>query len=100
MSEEAEAAGDMARVVELDYQFHATFGAAAGNALLLEFQETLLHLLARFVLLGFKRVGAAAGAIGDHRRLADALRSRDPDAAEAAARDHCHNGRERMRIAL
>jgi DNA-binding GntR family transcriptional regulator len=99
-SDEAEAAGDLARVVGLDFRFHTTFGAAAGNAYLLESQEMLLHLLARFVYLGFARAGTAAGAISDHRRIVAALRDRDPDAAEAAVRDHCHNGRERMRIAL
>lgn len=99
-SDEAEAAGDLARVVGLDFLFHTTFGAATGNAYLLEFQEMLLRLLARFVYLGFARAGTAAGAIADHRRIVAALREGDPDAAEAAVRDHCHNGRERMRIAL
>ncbi|HJW76802.1 MAG TPA: GntR family transcriptional regulator [Thermoleophilia bacterium] len=99
-SDEAEAAGDLARVVGLDFRFHTTFGAVAGNPFLLEFQEMLLHLLARFVYLGFARAGTAAGAIADHRRIVAALQARDADAAETAVRDHCHNGRERMRVAL
>ncbi len=51
-----------------------------------------------------RQIGAQAAlieqAIADHRRIVAALRSRDADAAEAAVRDHCHNGRDRMRVAL
>ena len=91
---------DMAEVVDLDFQFHTTFGIASGNRFLLEFQEMLLRLLARYVYLGFQRAGNAEGAIGDHRHIVAALRTRDPDACEAALRAHIRNGRERMRSAL
>jgi len=100
MSDEAAMAGDMAEVVDLDFQIHTTFGAAAGNRFLLEFQEMLLRLLARYIYLGFRRAGNSEGAIADHRRIVAALRSRDPDVCESALHAHIANGRNRMRSAL
>jgi GntR family transcriptional regulator, rspAB operon transcriptional repressor len=92
--------GDLPEVVECDFYFHTTWGAAAGNHLLLEFQTMLLRLLARYVYLGFQHQGNPEGAISDHGQVLEALRRRDPDAAEAAIRTHITNGRERMRRAL
>jgi GntR family transcriptional regulator, rspAB operon transcriptional repressor len=92
--------GDLPEVVECDFYFHTTWGAASGNHLLLEFQTMLLRLLARYVYLGFQHQGNPEGAISDHRQILEALRRRDPDAAEAAIRTHITNGRERMRRAL
>ena len=99
-SEAAVASGDVAEVVECDFYFHTTWGAASGNHLLLEFQSMLLRLLARYVYLGFQHPGNPEGAIDDHRQVYEALRHRDPDAAETAIRAHIQNGRERMRSAL
>ena len=99
-SRSAAAAGDVPEVVDCDFLFHTTWGNAAGNHLLLEFQAMLLRLLARYVYLGFRRAGNPEGAISDHQHIFEALRDRDPDAAEAALRTHIANGRERMRSAL
>jgi DNA-binding GntR family transcriptional regulator len=96
----AAAAGDVPEVVDCDYLFHTTWGAAAGNQLLLEFQSMLLRLLARYVYLGFKHPGNPEGALADHRRILEALQRHDADAAEAALSAHIANGRERMRQAL
>lgn len=93
-------AGDVPGVVDCDYLFHTTWGAAAGNHLLLEFQSMLLRLLARYVYLGFNHPGNPEGALSDHRRILAALGRHDPDAAEIAIREHIANGRERMRKAL
>ena len=92
--------GDVPEVVDCDYLFHTTWGAAAGNHLLLEFQSMLLRLLARYVYLGFKHPGNPQGALGDHRQILAALKLHDADAAEVATREHIGNGRERMRKAL
>jgi DNA-binding GntR family transcriptional regulator len=96
LSEEADAGGDYERVVELDVQFHDAIAAASNNHFLIEFHETLHRLSTRFVYLGFKRAGTAAGAIDDHRQIVESLRRRDPDVAEAAARTHCYHARDRM----
>jgi len=91
---------DMEEVVDLDFKIHTAFGIASGNRFLLEFQGILLRLLARYVYLGFQGAGNAEGAMADHRNVVAALRTRDPDACEAALRAHIRNGRERMRSAL
>jgi DNA-binding GntR family transcriptional regulator len=95
-SEQADAADDFEQVVELDFQFHSVIAAGANNHFLTEFHETLHRLSTRFVFLGFKRAGTAAGAIEDHRHIVEALRSRDPDVVEAATRSHCYHARDRM----
>lgn len=99
-ADDAVARGDVPEVVECDYLFHVGWGAASGNRLLLEFQSMIMRLVGRYVYLGFARAGNAEGAISDHRRILDALRLRDPDAAETAVLTHIGNGRERMRSAL
>ena len=96
----AAAAGDVPEVVDCDFLFHTEWGSASGNHLLLEFQSMVLRLVARYVYLGFRRAGNPEGAISDHRQIFEALRRRDPDAAEAAILAHIRNGRERMRSAL
>lgn len=93
-------AGDVPEVVDCDYLFHTTWGQAAGNHLLLEFQAMLLRLLARYVYIGFSHPGNREGALSDHRKILAALKQHDPDAAECAMREHIANGRERMRRAL
>jgi DNA-binding GntR family transcriptional regulator len=96
----ASAQGDMAQAAELDFEFHRLIGQAAGNPYLLEIQEMLHRLAMRFVYLGFDRAGTAADTVAEHRRIIDALRRRDADAAEVALLEHCRNGRDRMRAAL
>jgi DNA-binding GntR family transcriptional regulator len=96
LSDQADIDGDFERVVELDVQFHNVIAEASSNHFLIEFHETLHRLSTRFVFLGFKRAGTAAGAIEDHRQIVEALRGRDADSAEAATRSHCHHARDRM----
>ena len=96
LSEQADAARDFEGEVELDFEFESLIAAASNNRFLIEFHETPHRLSTRFVYLGFKRAGTAAGAIEDHRRIVEALRSRDADAAEAAARSHLNHARDRM----
>ncbi len=99
-SDEAEAAGDFEQVVELDFQFHSVIATGSSNHFLIEFHDTLHRLSTRFVFLGFRRAGTAAGAIEDHRVMLEALRARDADRAESAARAHCRHARERMMAGL
>jgi len=99
-SESASAAGDLGQVAELDFRFHHAVGEAVDNHLMIEVQDTLHRLAMRFVFMGFRRAGTAAGAVADHRRILAALRTRVPDVAEAAVHEHNRNARERMRAAL
>jgi DNA-binding GntR family transcriptional regulator len=93
--------GDLTEVIELDFLIHTTYGAAAGNRYLLEFQEMILRLLARYIYLGFRRSeDNAAQCVTEHQQILEALRSRDADVVERATREHCEHGRDRMRTAL
>ena len=96
LSEQAEAARDFEREVELDFEFHSVIAAASDNHFLMEFHETLHRLSTRFVFLGFNRAGTATGAIEDHQQIVEALRARDADLAESAVRSHVCHARERM----
>jgi DNA-binding FadR family transcriptional regulator len=91
---------DLAQVAELDFRFHHTLGEADGNRFTREIQDTLHRLVMRFAFLGFKRAGSAAGAVADHRRIVEALRSGDADRAAEAVRHHMYAARERMLAAL
>ncbi len=99
-SEGAATDEDLAQIAELDFRFHHILGEAADNQLMVETQDVLHRLSQRFVFMGFRRAGTAAGAVADHTRIVAALRGRDPDAAESAVHEHMHNARERMRAAL
>lgn len=73
----------------LDDEFHERIARASGNARIeaILFQSLYFQLqLYRF--RGSARPGGAATALAEHRRILEALAARDPDAAEAAMRDH------------
>ncbi len=79
---------DPERFSELDIAMHTAVCAAANNFLLLQFMNIISTLgrLSRERTGGLRAVRDAA--LHDHRRIVDALRRHDPDAAEAAMRDH------------
>ncbi len=78
--EEAAASGDRARLLESDLAFHATMGRASGNRLV----ETVYA----FVIELFAPTMRAGRWLEVHRRLLDALRSRDLREAVAAVEEH------------
>jgi GntR family transcriptional repressor for pyruvate dehydrogenase complex len=79
---------DPARFGELDIAMHLAVCAAANNFLLLQFMNIIgtLGRVSRERTGGLRAVRTAA--MDDHRRIVEALRRRDPDAAEAAMRSH------------
>lgn len=79
---------DAERFSELDIAMHMAVCAAADNFLLLQFMNILSTLgrVSRERTGGLSAVREAA--LADHRRIVDALRRHDPDAAETAMRDH------------
>lgn len=91
---------DPERFSELDIEMHVAVCTAADNFLLLQFMN-IVSTLGRF---SRERTGGRRtvrdGALRDHRRLLDALRARDPDAAERAMLDHLDHVEEELRSAL
>lgn len=78
----------------------AHLASVARSARCWDLHDTLHHPVMRFSVLGFRRAGTAAGAVSDHYLSVEALRTSDPDTADAAAYDHMHRVRERMRAVL
>ena len=69
-----------------DSEFHAIIAHGGGNDLIAEALERL-HTHLHIFRLGLRREYAVQAKV-EHARIARALKSRDPDAAEAAMRTH------------
>lgn len=85
-----------------DRRFHVLIAAASGNTALAQIVEALWAqqsrpLTARMETL-FVTAGRKRDNVGEHRRILDAIRARDPAAARRAMRVHLMNA-ERQRLA-
>jgi GntR family transcriptional repressor for pyruvate dehydrogenase complex len=91
---------DPERFSELDIAMHVAVCAAADNFLLLQFMN-IVSTLGRF---SRERTGGRREvretALRDHRRLLEALRAHDPDAAEQAMLGHLDHVEEELRSAI
>lgn len=82
-------AGDRALVVSLEAEFHALLGRFAGNDYLLRFLRSVAAPLDRYRRFNERNNPQRAGTtVTDLHAIFDALRSGDPDAAQAAAEQH------------
>lgn len=79
---------------ELDRRIHSIVLIAGGNRLLRETAEATRRRTQRVMFL--VPTGRYAGSILEHHAIADALESRDPDAAERAMRLHLRRAAERL----
>jgi GntR family transcriptional regulator, transcriptional repressor for pyruvate dehydrogenase complex len=88
---------DAARFGELDIALHEAVCAAAGNFLLSQFMSIVSTLgkASRERTGGLRRVREAS--LEDHRRIVDALRAHDPNAAERAMLDHLDHVQQGLR---
>ena len=77
-----------------DGDFHQVILGACGNARLTGMLGTELYSLLRLYRHRLSmRPGRPAEALQEHRRIVEALRARDPDAAEATMRAHLRSSR-------
>lgn len=83
----AVADGDAAAHFDLDLRFHRLIGEAAGNANLAQ-ALGVLQSKVRLAMLSTAVTAGPAPALADHEAILEAIASRDPDHAEAAARAH------------
>lgn len=74
-----------------DFAFHETIWKAARNAFLKRIGESLNVLGLEFRKRASETEGVLQQSVRDHKRLLDALKARDPDAAAAAASRHMRN---------
>lgn len=87
-SEEATEKRDIEKLMLLDRQFHDTLARAARNTVLADTLRNLHDRSIRFWFISLRDPDHHRRVLGQHRAIVDALHSRDPDAAEAAMREH------------
>jgi GntR family transcriptional regulator, rspAB operon transcriptional repressor len=72
----------------LDRKFHDTLARAAKNAVLADVLRNLHERSLRFWFISLRDPDHHRNVLAQHRAIVKALKSREPDAAEAAMRDH------------
>jgi DNA-binding GntR family transcriptional regulator len=77
-----------AELTRLGEEFHARIAAIAGNRRCEQLLRQLHGHMRRYHALSSRREPRRRAALEDHRALFEALRARDPDAAEQTVRDH------------
>ncbi len=86
--EAAAARGDQGAFNALDTRFHLALARVGGNALLLEQMRMIHHQVMLVRIVELSRQRGSIRAIGDHRRILDAMMRRDVTVAEAEMRYH------------
>jgi DNA-binding FadR family transcriptional regulator len=79
---------DVTALVQADLAFHHALCAAAGNAALTEFADTLGEQLVRERGTIWNLPGRPARSLVEHRAICDAVRDGDPKRARKAALEH------------
>ncbi len=90
---------DYRLMVELNLEFHEAIARASRSALLIQFMRQIHDWVRRFTDTTFSYGTRATEALAEHEAIIDALRRRDPAAAEQVARLHMAHATE-VRIAL
>jgi DNA-binding GntR family transcriptional regulator len=96
---EALQAGDVEKAIEFDRRFESALRDAAHNEQLKRLIEQLHGSLARRATSDPVSPSRVAQRLAEHQRIVDAILSRDPDAAEVAARDHVRRAQD-YRVAM
>ncbi|SCL26497.1 transcriptional regulator, GntR family [Micromonospora rhizosphaerae] len=95
----AVADGDTAELARENLEFHRLLRTAAGNPYLERFLTQVEHAVRRLPVSTFAKQGRPQAVLAEHQAIIDAIRARDGDAAEAAAKKHMHEARN-VRLAL
>ena len=91
LAEQRRTIGDPIAFRRSDFDFHEVIWIGSGNAFLKRIGESLNVLGLEFRKRASEKPGVLEQSLQDHRRLLDALTSRDPDAAARAAEAHMQN---------
>jgi DNA-binding GntR family transcriptional regulator len=94
------AAGDAVGYSELNPPFHRRIWSAAENQTAARLVETLKSQSLRYQFQTMLRPGRPERSLREHETIFEALRSSDPDSAEAAMRDHLEEVLETLRWAI
>lgn len=96
----ASAISDVATLMALDREFHAVISAAAGNPILGEILRALHEKAQRVWFVSLRAPEHHTRVVDQHAGIVDAIRSRDPDAAEAAVRAHIQSFADNLKRQL
>lgn len=83
--------GDADRIVEADGQFHDILYRASRNDRLVGIINNLREQFTRFRSISMQYPGRIQKTVEEHRRLVEAIASRDIDLAQQIAREHMEN---------
>ena len=90
---------DASRQAVLNKRFHAAIGRAAHNRYLEQALSRLADSMGLIPGTTFQIEGRATAVYNEHTALLDAIEKRDPDRAEAAAREHIRKaGQVRLKL--
>lgn len=83
--------------VEADIEFHDFISQASQNAFLINLNDSINYALLEGRHAAFQDPNRILRSCEEHRRVAEAIRQRDPQAATKAMLDHIYNAKEAIR---
>ena len=83
-------------IIRMDTDFHIAMAKASKNKLLGMLVEAMTVLIREFIRKTIHTPGAKADGMMRHALIMDAIKSRDPDVAEAAIRNHLEVSRQNV----
>ncbi|WP_425059658.1 HTH-type transcriptional repressor RspR [Sporomusa carbonis] len=88
--------GDTDKIVEIDSQFHDVLYRASRNDRLVGIINNLREQFTRFRSISIQYPGRMEKSIEEHRRLVEAIASRDTELAQQIAREHMENSEQTL----
>ena len=95
-AESAASKNDLASLADLDYDFHCILAEATGNHYLCNYLLHLHQVATRFNYSAWLRDGSVGESIGEHRRIVNTFRRRDPAQSKAVMLEHIEGARQRV----
>jgi GntR family transcriptional regulator, rspAB operon transcriptional repressor len=95
-AQRAAAKNDFVSLADLDYDFHRILAEATGNKYLSRYLLHLHQVATRFNYAAWLRDGGVGESIGEHRRIVDIFRQRDPIQSKAVMLEHIEGARQRV----
>ena len=95
-AEAAAAKNDFVSLTNLDYDFHRILAEGTGNRYLSRYLLHLHQVATRFNYAAWLRDGHTGESLGEHRRIVDVFRQRDPAQAKTVMLEHIEGARQRV----
>jgi DNA-binding GntR family transcriptional regulator len=88
--------GDLNKVVEIDTDFHTLLYQASRNQRLSQIINNLREQIQRFRATSLSQPGRMKEAVEEHRKIVEAISSRDGETARRLAQEHIENAENSM----